>query len=52
MKPVDYVIIGSQVHRRRKELGLTQEQLSEMAAISTPFLGHIELLLKQSEGGF
>ena len=42
MMPVDYVIIGSRVRRRRKELGLTQEQLSEMAAISTPFLGHIE----------
>lgn len=51
MMPVDYVIIGSQVRRRRKEFGLTQEQLAEMAAISTPFLGHIELLLKQSEGG-
>lgn len=42
MMPEDYVIIGSRVRRRRKELGLTQEQLAEMAAISTPFLGHIE----------
>ena len=42
MTPVDYVIIGSRVRRRRKESGLTQEQLAEMAAISTPFLGHIE----------
>lgn len=42
MMPVDYVIIGSRVRRRRKELGLTQEQLAEMAAISAPFLGHIE----------
>ena len=33
MTPVDYVIIGSRVRRRRKESGLTQEQLAEMAAI-------------------
>ena len=37
-----YAAIGRQVYHRRRELNLTQEQLSQKAGISLSFLGHIE----------
>lgn len=35
--------IGSRIRERREALGLTREQLSEAADISTPFLADVEL---------
>ena len=40
--PLDYAAIGKRVARRRKALGLTQAQVSEMANISTPYVSSIE----------
>ena len=37
-----YRAIGIQVRHRRLEKYMTQEQLSQNAGISPPFLGHIE----------
>lgn len=42
MTRFNYAAVGERIRYRRKALSLTQEQLSEMAEISTSFLGHIE----------
>ena len=42
MDAIDYAAIGARIRRRRVEMGLTQEQLAERAAISTSFIGHLE----------
>lgn len=39
---VDYTKIGKRIARRRKELGLKQSQVSEMAGISDPYMSNIE----------
>lgn len=39
---INYVMLGEQVRKLRKKLGLSQEQLAEACDISTSFLGHIE----------
>ena len=39
---LDYSLIGKNIARRRKELHLTQEKLSEMADISNTFMSNIE----------
>ena len=39
---LDYTEIGKRIAKRRKELGLRQAQLSEMADISDPYLSNIE----------
>lgn len=41
MKP-DYTLIGKRIARRRNELNLTQEQVSERAEISVPYMSNIE----------
>ena len=38
---LDYTEIGKRIAKRRKELGLRQAQLSEMADISDPYLSNI-----------
>ena len=39
---LDYNEIGKRIAQRRKELGLKQSQVSEMAGISDPYLSNIE----------
>ena len=39
---MNYEMLGRRIRACRKNLHLTQEQLSEMAGISLSFLGHIE----------
>lgn len=39
---MDYGKLGSRIRAYRKQLKLTQEELSEYAGISLSFLGHIE----------
>lgn len=39
---VNYKKIGQRIQKRRKEKGLSQDQLSEQIGISLSFLGHIE----------
>lgn len=39
---LDYTLIGKNIARKRKELHLTQEKLSEMVDISNTFMSNIE----------
>lgn len=39
---MDYLYMGAQIRKRRRELGRTQEWLAEKADVSTSFIGHIE----------
>ena len=39
---MDYLYMGAQIRKRRREMGRTQEWLVEKADISTSFIGHIE----------
>lgn len=39
---MNYVSMGARIRSRRREMGLTQEQLAEAAEVSPSFLGHIE----------
>lgn len=39
---MNYAAMGARIRRRRREIGLTQEQLAEAAEVSPSFLGHIE----------
>ena len=39
---LDYVLIGQQVRKYRKALGLSQEELAERVEISVPHMSHIE----------
>ncbi len=39
---MDYILLGRRIRLRRREAGLTQEQLAEKAEISPSFLGHVE----------
>ncbi len=40
--PLDYTVIGKRIAQRRRELNLTQSQVSEMADISVPYMSNIE----------
>ena len=42
MYKIDYKAMGHRIRIKRKELGLTQEQLAEKAEISTSHVGEIE----------
>lgn len=42
MKKVNYNLVGEKIRSRRREFGLSQEQLAEACHISTSYLGHIE----------
>lgn len=42
MKNVDFKLIGKRIAYRRKELGLTQWQVEEMADITLKYLSNIE----------
>ena len=39
---VDYVSLGKRIGKRRRELGLTQVQVNEMAGLSDKYLSNIE----------
>ena len=39
---LDYAEIGRRITRRRKQLGLTQEAVSELVDISVPYMSNIE----------
>lgn len=39
---IDYIAMGQRIRARRRELGLTQEQLAERVDISPSFVGHLE----------
>ena len=39
---MDYEALGKRIRQKRREAGITQEQLAEMAGISVAFVGHIE----------
>ena len=41
-RSLDYHAMGERMQRRRRELGLTQEQLAEAADITPSFVGHLE----------
>lgn len=40
--PVNYVLLGRNIHRLRKEKGWTQEELGRRVRKSTSFIGHVE----------
>lgn len=42
MVQVDYKALGARVRKSRTKAGITQEQLGEMAGLSTAHIGHIE----------
>ena len=39
---VDYEGLGRRIRARRRALGMTQEQLAELACLSNTYVGHIE----------
>jgi transcriptional regulator with XRE-family HTH domain len=39
---MDYAALGRRIKAQRKLLGMTQEELAELAGISCSFMGHIE----------
>lgn len=39
---LDYTSIGKRIARRRRELNLTQQEVSELAEISVPYMSNIE----------
>lgn len=39
---MDYINLGIRIKRKRLEMNLTQENLAEMAKISTAYMGQIE----------
>ena len=39
---LDYREMGRRIRTRRREMGITQEELAGKAGISTSFIGHIE----------
>lgn len=43
MKPDFYIELGKKIKQRRKELGLTQQQLADKMDISLNFMGKIEV---------
>lgn len=40
--PINYVLLGRNVHRLRREMGWTQEELAVRIRKSASFVGHIE----------
>jgi transcriptional regulator with XRE-family HTH domain len=41
-RTIDYKSIGERIRFQRRKMDITQEKLSEMADVSTSFIGHIE----------
>lgn len=39
---INYQMLGKRIKDRRKELGLSQERLAELAELSIPHMSHIE----------
>lgn len=39
---LDYQAMGKRIRKRRRWIDLTQEQLAELAGVSTSFVGHLE----------
>lgn len=39
---VDYILLGKRIAKKRRELGLTQVQVNEMAGLSDKYLSNIE----------
>ena len=39
---MDYKAMGKRIRRARRRQDITQEQLAELADVSTSFIGHIE----------
>ena len=39
---VDYILLGKRIAKRRRELGLTQVRVNEMAELSDKYLSNIE----------
>lgn len=39
---IDYVLLGKRIAKRRRELGLTQVKVNEMAELSDKYLSNIE----------
>ena len=42
MQEIDYKLVGTKINNKRKELGYSQESLTELCNISPSYLGHIE----------
>lgn len=39
---MDYIVLGRRIRELRWKKGLTQEQLAELADLSTPYVSHLE----------
>lgn len=39
---MDYIALGQRIRDLRRKRGLTQEQLAELADLSTPYVSHLE----------
>ena len=39
---MDYITLGQRIRDLRQKRGLTQEQLAELADLSTPYVSHLE----------
>lgn len=39
---MNYALMGQKIRLQRRKAGYTQDQLAELAGISTSFMGHIE----------
>jgi transcriptional regulator with XRE-family HTH domain len=42
MTDMDYIALGQRIRDLRRKRGLTQEQLAELADLSTPYVSHLE----------
>lgn len=45
-KLIDFFVIARNIKRRRKKLGLTQEQFAELVGVSTEYISKIETAVK------
>ena len=45
-KLIDFFVIARNIKRRRKKLGLTQEQFAELVGVSTKYISKIETAVK------
>lgn len=39
---MDYIVFGRELRKLRRQRGLTQERLAELAELSTPYVSHLE----------
>lgn len=42
MTDIDYIALGQRIRDLRRKRGFTQEQLAELADLSTPYVSHLE----------